>query len=50
MEIPSEYAMKIHKAKVGYVAELFIKEQKEKSKLSNDIELVLIVDRSGSMH
>jgi len=44
-----EYTMKIHKAKVGYVAELFIKEKKENSKSSNNIELILIVDRSGSM-
>ena len=45
-----EYTMKIHKAKVGYVAELFIKDdKKENSKSSNNIELILIVDRSGSM-
>jgi len=42
--------MKVHKAKVGYVAEFFLKEKKEDSKYSNDIELILIVDRSGSMY
>ena len=46
-EIP-EYKMNIHKAKVGYVAELFVKEMQNQSKL-NDIELIMIVDRSGSM-
>ena len=46
-----EYIMKIHKAKIGYVAELNIKEKKEKnSKASNNIELILVVDRSGSMY
>ena len=45
-----EYTMKLHKAKVGYVAELFMKENKEKNKNSKDIELILIVDRSGSMY
>ena len=44
-----EYTMKIHKAKIGYVAELFIKEKKENRKSLNNIELILIVDRSGSM-
>ena len=49
-DIP-EYTMKIHKAKVGYVAELSIEKDKLKSKkISNDIELILIVDRSGSMY
>ena len=43
-----EYTIKLHKAKVGYVAELYIKEKEEFSK-SNDIELIIIVDRSGSM-
>ena len=43
-----EYTIKLHKAKVGYVAELYIKEKEEFSK-SNDIELIVIVDRSGSM-
>ena len=46
-EIP-EYKMNIHKAKIGYVAELFVKEMQNQSKL-NDIELIMIVDRSGSM-
>ena len=45
-----EYTMKLHKAKVGYVAELLIEEKKDKNKFSNDIELILIVDRSGSMY
>ena len=46
-----ELTMKVHKAKVGYVAELSIEKDKLKSKkISNDIELILIVDRSGSMH
>ena len=45
-----EYTMKIHKAKVGYVSELYIEEKKDKSKYSNNIELILIVDRSGSMY
>ena len=49
-DIP-ELTMKVHKAKVGYVAELFIEKDKLKSnKISNDIELILIVDRSGLMH
>ena len=43
-----EYTIKLHKAKVGYVAELYIKEKEDFSK-SNDIELIIIVDRSGSM-
>ena len=43
-----EYTMKLHKAKVGYVAELFVKEREDQSK-ANDIELIMIVDRSGSM-
>ena len=43
-----EYTMKLHKAKTGYVAELFVKEREDQSK-SNDIELIMIVDRSGSM-
>ena len=43
-----EYNLKIHKAKKGFVAELFIKERENQSKL-NDIELIVIVDRSGSM-
>jgi hypothetical protein len=46
----TEYTMKIHKAKVGYVGELLLKENKEKSKFSDNIELILIVDRSGSMY
>ena len=46
-EIP-EYKLNLHKAKKGYVAELFLKERENQSKL-NDIELILIVDRSGSM-
>ena len=44
----SEYKLNIHKAKKGYVAELFLKNIEDQSKL-NDIELILIVDRSGSM-
>ena len=44
-----EYTMKLHKAKVGYVAELYINEISGKSAKSNDIELIMIVDRSGSM-
>ena len=43
----NEYTIKIHKAKVGYVAELFLKEIKDKA--INDIDIILIVDRSGSM-
>ena len=43
-----DYKINIHKAKAGYVAELFLKEREDQSKL-NDIELVMIVDRSGSM-
>ena len=46
----SQYNLKMHKVKVGYVAELFIKENQEDSKYLNDIELILIVDRSGSMY
>jgi len=46
----SEYTMKIHKAKVGYVGEISVKENKERSKFSDNIELILIVDRSGSMY
>ena len=45
-----EYTMKIHKAKIGYVSELYIEEKKDKSKYANNIELILIVDRSGSMY
>ena len=45
-----EYTMKIHKAKVGYVGELLVKENKGKSKFSDNIELILVVDRSGSMY
>ena len=45
-----EYTMKIHKAKVGYVAELLVEENKEKSKISDNIEFILVVDRSGSMY
>ena len=45
----TEYTMKLHKAKVGYVAEIFVKEIKDTSGKSNDIELIMIVDRSGSM-
>ena len=48
-ENTQEYTMKVHKAKVGNVAELFIQERKETTKTNNNIELVLIVDRSGSM-
>jgi hypothetical protein len=44
-----DYTMKVHKSKVGYVAELLIPEIKGNSKVSNNIELILIVDRSGSM-
>ena len=44
----SEYKINIHKAKTGYVAELFVKEREGQSNL-NDIELIMIVDRSGSM-
>ena len=44
-----EYTMKLHKAKSGYVAELFIQEKPDQSAKSNDIELIMIVDRSGSM-
>ena len=43
----SQYNLKVHKAKVGYLAELFIKVNQEDSKYLNDIELILIVDRSG---
>ena len=45
----SQYNLKMHKAKVGYVAELFLKDNQKDSKYLNDIELILIVDRSGSM-
>ena len=45
-----EFTMKIHKAKVGYVGELLVKEIKEKSKISDNIEIILIVDKSGSMY
>ena len=44
-----EYTMKVHKAKVGYVAEMLIEEKKENTKARDNIELVFIVDRSGSM-
>ena len=46
----SEYTMNLHKTKVGYVGELFIEKDKLKSKTLNDIELILVVDRSGSMY
>ena len=46
----SQYNLKLHKAKVGYLAELFIKVNQEDSKYLNDIELILIIDRSGSMY
>ena len=42
------FIINVHKAKVGYVAEFYIKEREDQSKL-NDIELIMIVDRSGSM-
>ena len=45
----SQYNLKLHKAKVGYVGEVFIEENQEDSKYLNDVELILIVDRSGSM-
>ena len=48
-EMISEYTMKLHKAKVGYVGELFISDKEYKDSKSNDIELIMIVDRSGSM-
>ena len=51
MEIEEEiqdYKLTIHKAKAGYVAELYLKDRKDQSKIK-DIELILIVDRSGSM-
>ena len=38
--------MKVHKAKVGYVAEMLIEEKKENTKAKDNIELVFIVDRS----
>ena len=41
--------MKIYKLKVRYVSELFIKEKKENSKSSNNIELILKVDNSDSI-
>jgi hypothetical protein len=44
-----EYKLKLHKAKVGYVAELYIKEKEDQNIKSNNIELIMIVDRSGSM-
>ena len=44
-----EYTLKLHKGKVGYVAELFVPEIKGNSGKSNNIELIMIVDRSGSM-
>ena len=44
-----EYKIKLHKAKKGYVGELFLNEIKDPSGKSNDIELIMIVDRSGSM-
>lgn len=43
-----EYTMKVHKAKIGYVAELYIQEKRIPPN-QEDIELVFIVDRSGSM-
>ena len=46
-EIP-DYKMNVHKAKAGYVAELYLKERENQSKIK-DIELIMIVDRSGSM-
>ena len=45
----SEFIMKLHKAKTGYVAEMYVKEKEDKLGKSNNIELIMIVDRSGSM-
>ena len=47
-EEKSQYNLNIHKAKTGFVAELFIKDREDQSKIK-DIELIVIVDRSGSM-
>ena len=47
-ESSQDFIINVHKAKVGYVAEFYIKEREDQSKL-NDIELIMIVDRSGSM-
>ncbi len=44
-----EYKIKLHKAKVGYVGELYLKEREDLNAKSNNIELIMIVDRSGSM-
>ena len=45
-----EYETKLHKTKNGYVGELLIKKEGINSSKFNNIELIMIVDRSGSMY
>ena len=47
-DIP-EYKINVHKAKTGYVAELYIAQRNDDQSKLKDIELIMIVDRSGSM-
>ena len=44
-----EFQIKLHKNKAGYVGEMFINEIKDPDAKLNEIELIMIVDRSGSM-
>ena len=46
-DIP-EYKINVHKAKTGYVAELYIAQRNDDQSKLKDIELIMIVDRSGS--
>lgn len=49
-KITSENYIKLHKVSSGYVAEVYVKEKTGKSNSKGDnIELILVVDRSGSM-
>ena len=46
----AEYETKLHKTKNGYVGQLLIKKEGINSSKFNNIELIMIVDRSGSMY
>ena len=46
----SQYETKLHKTKKGYVGELLIKKEENNFTNFNNIELIMIVDRSGSMY
>ena len=45
-----QYETKLHKAKKGYVGEILIKKEENNFTNFNNIELIMIVDRSGSMY